>query len=100
MLLATFGLYSSLGAPLAIAIALMLLAALTLLPQFDSLAGPFDVNGVTLTPSQLKALHATLGGPAALPALPGGVPAATWTAYRAESQFISADGRTVRFNAA
>ncbi len=37
----------------------------------------------------------------ALSALPrGGVPAATWTAYRAESQFISADGRTVRFNAA
>src|SRR6516225_5566746 len=74
---------------------------LAALPQFDSLTGPFDVNGVTLTPGQLTALHATLGGPAALSALPRrGVPAATWTAYRAESQFISADGRTVRFNAA
>ena len=53
------------------------------------------------TPGQLAALHATLGSPGALPALPrSGVPAAAWTAYRAESQFISADGRTVRFNAA
>jgi len=74
---------------------------LAALPQFDSLTGPFDVNGVTLTPGQLTALHATLGGPAALSALPRrGVPAVAWTAYRAESQFISADGRTVRFNAA
>ena len=33
------------------------------------------------------------------PALaPSGLPAATWAAYRAESQFISADGRTVQFN--
>jgi RND superfamily putative drug exporter len=71
------------------------------LPQFASLTGPFDVNGVTLTPAQLTALHATLVGPNAVSAPPrGGVPAAAWTAYRAESQFISADGRTVRFNAA
>jgi putative drug exporter of the RND superfamily len=74
---------------------------LAALPQFTSLTGPFDVNGVTLTPGQLKALHATLGSPGALSPLPlEGVPAATWTAYRAERQFISADGRTVRFNAA
>jgi len=74
---------------------------LAALPQFASLTGPFDINGITLTPGRLTALHATLGSPAALPALPrGGVPAAAWTAYRAESQFISADGRTVRFNAA
>jgi RND superfamily putative drug exporter len=69
--------------------------------QFTSLTGPLDVNGVLLAPQQLTALHAALGDPRALPALPaGGVPAATWTAYRAESQFISADGRTVLFNAA
>ena len=74
---------------------------LAALPQFASLTGPFDVNGVTLTPGQLTALHATVVGPGALSVLPrGGVPAAAWTAYRAESQFISADGRTVRFNAA
>jgi hypothetical protein len=60
---------------------------LAALPQFASLTGPFDVNGVTLTPGQLTALHATLGGPGALSALPrAGVPAAAWTAYRAEGQ--------------
>jgi RND superfamily putative drug exporter len=71
-------------------------------PQFTSLTGPLDVNGVTLTPAQLIALHATLGDPGALPAepLPGSaVRAVGWAVYRAESQFISADGRTVLFDA-
>ena len=74
---------------------------LAAVPQFGSLTGPLDVNGVTLTPGQLTALHAALGDPRALPALPppgSGVPAAMWTAYRAESQFISPDGRTVLFD--
>ena len=39
LVLATFGLYSSLGVPLAIAIALMLLAALTLLPALLAIFG-------------------------------------------------------------
>jgi RND superfamily putative drug exporter len=39
MLLATFGLYSSIGAPLAIALALMLLADLTLLPALLAIVG-------------------------------------------------------------
>jgi len=39
LLLASFGLYSSLGAPLAIAIALMLLAGLTLLPALLAIFG-------------------------------------------------------------
>jgi putative drug exporter of the RND superfamily len=39
LLLATFGLYASLGAPLAIAIALMLLAGLTLLPALLAIFG-------------------------------------------------------------
>ena len=71
-------------------------------PQFTSLTGPLDVNGVTLTPAQLMALHATLGDPGALPAEPppgSAVRAARWAVYRAESQFISADGRTVLFDA-
>jgi putative drug exporter of the RND superfamily len=84
--------------PAPVAVAEQRLAAL---PQFASLTGPFDVNGVTLSPAQLTALHATSGRPAALSARPPeGVPAAVWTAYRAEGQFISADGRTVRFNVA
>jgi putative drug exporter of the RND superfamily len=75
---------------------------LAAVPQFSSLIGPLDVNGVTLTPDQLRALHARIGDPGALPALPppgSGLSAATWTAYRAESQFISPDGRTVMFDA-
>jgi RND superfamily putative drug exporter len=71
---------------------------LAALPQFNDLAGPFG----RLTPGQLTTLHATLGGPAALPAVPppgSHVPPATWAAYRAESQFVSPDGRTVVFDA-
>jgi RND superfamily putative drug exporter len=59
---------------------------------FRSLIGPLDVNGVTLTPVQLAALHARLGDPGALPAQPppgSAIRAAVWAAYRAESQFIS-----------
>jgi RND superfamily putative drug exporter len=71
---------------------------LAALPQFNGLAGPFD----TLTPGQLTTLHATLGSPAAIPAVPppgNNVPPATWAAYGAERQFISPDGRTVLFDA-
>ncbi len=75
---------------------------LAAVPQLNSLTGPLDVNGITLTAGQLMALHAALGDPRMLPALPppgSGLPAAMWTAYRAESQFISPDGRTVQFDA-
>ena len=71
---------------------------LAALPQFNGLAGPFDA----LTPGQLTTLHASLGGPAAIPAVPppgNRIPAATWAAYGAETQFISPDGRTVMFDA-
>jgi RND superfamily putative drug exporter len=71
---------------------------LAALPQFNGLAGPFDV----LTPGQLTTLHAALGSPAAMPAVPPpgtSIPPATWAAYSAESQFISPDGRTVLFDA-
>jgi RND superfamily putative drug exporter len=71
---------------------------LAALPQFSGLAGPFDA----LTPGQLTTLHAALGGPAALPAVPPRgtrIPPATWAAYGAETQFISPDGRTVLFDA-
>jgi RND superfamily putative drug exporter len=75
---------------------------LAAVPEFDSLTGPLDVNGVTLTAGRLTALHARLGDPRALPALPppgSGLRPPTWTAYRAESQFVSPDGRTVMFDA-
>jgi putative drug exporter of the RND superfamily len=75
---------------------------LAAVPQLSSLTGPLDVNGATLTPAQLTKLHATLGDPAALAAQPPPGTAAgaeQWALYRAESQFISPDGRTVLFNA-
>jgi len=75
---------------------------LAAIPEFNDLTGPLDVNGVTLTPARLEALHATFGDPRELPALPppgSGLPAAIWTLYRAESQLIGADGRTVLFDA-
>jgi putative drug exporter of the RND superfamily len=75
---------------------------LAAIPQFSSLAGPLNINGVTLTPAQLADLHAKLGDPGALPAQPppgSAVRTATWAAYRAESQFISPDGKTVLFDA-
>lgn len=85
--------------PAPVARAERLLAAV---PQFASLAGPLDVNGVTLTPALLTTLHARFGDPGALPALPPAgspVTAATWAAYRAEGQFISPDGQTILFDA-
>jgi len=71
-------------------------------PQFSSLIGPLDVNGVTVPPAQLAALHAKLGDPRILTVSPPPVSAvrpAMWALYRAESQFISPDGRTVLFDA-
>jgi putative drug exporter of the RND superfamily len=81
--------------PAPVALAQRRLAALA---QFNGLAGPFG----TLTPGQLTRLHAALGGPAGIPAVPppaSRIPPATWAAYGAESQFISPDGRTVLFDA-
>jgi RND superfamily putative drug exporter len=71
-------------------------------PQFTSLAGPLNVNGVTVTPQLLAALHASYGAPGAVLPVPpagSGIGPATWAAYRSESQFIGADGRTVLFSA-
>ena len=78
-------------------------ARLGTVPLFAQVAGPLEVNGVALAPAQLAALHARLGDPRALPAVPPAsspVPARAWAAYRAESQFISPDGRTILFDAA
>jgi putative drug exporter of the RND superfamily len=75
---------------------------LAAIPQFSTLSGPLDVNGITLTPDRLAALHTAFGDPATLPAQPppdSAVGTAMWAAYRAESQFISRDGRTVLFDA-
>ena len=67
---------------------------------FASVTGPFDPNGTKLTPSQLSSLYSELGPPGKLPAAePAGtpVPADQYELYRAEAQFISADGKTVQY---
>jgi putative drug exporter of the RND superfamily len=70
--------------------------------QFTALSGPLDPDGQALTVAQYAHLHAQLGSAAALPpAEPAsaGVPAAVYDAYRATGQFVSADGRTIQFEA-
>lgn len=51
---------------------------------FKAVSGPFDANGLKLTPQQLQALHASGADSQALQAI---------------SQFISPDGKTVQFYA-
>jgi len=70
---------------------------------FSALTGPLDANGIALGAGSYARLHAELGNPRALPlAEPAGVrvPPAAYNAYRATGQYVSADGRTVRFAAA
>ena len=65
-----------------------------------SVTGPLDPNGTALSVEQLVSLHAQLGPAAALPVTPPAgisVPTSAYQAYRATTQFISSDGRTVQF---
>jgi RND superfamily putative drug exporter len=67
-----------------------------------SVSGPLNPNGTSLTTEQLVSLRAQLGPASALPPRPPAATAVTpdlYQAYRATSQFISADGRTVQFGA-
>jgi len=67
-----------------------------------SVTGPLDPNGTSLSADQLVGLHSQLGPAAALPPRPppaSSVTPALYEAYRATAQFVSADGRTVKFDA-
>lgn len=69
-------------------------------PEFASVSGPFNPNGTAVSTQQLASLYAQLGPPGKLPATePAGtpVPASQYQSYRATSQFISPDGKTVQF---
>jgi RND superfamily putative drug exporter len=69
---------------------------------FQSVTGPLGSGPGSFTAAQLARLHETLGPAAALPtAPPAGSPVdpAFYAAYRATAQFISPDGRTVRYYA-
>ena len=79
-------------------------AALGAAGPFSAVTGALDASGQALSPVALAAAHATLAplGPAA--SLPRRVPAGVavtpdlYNAYRAATQFISPDGRTVLFD--
>jgi putative drug exporter of the RND superfamily len=67
---------------------------------FTELAGPLQPNGTAIASAELARLYAKLGPPQRLPVSePAGtaVPPALYNAYRASSEFVSADGRTVQF---
>ena len=68
---------------------------------FTGVTGPLNPAGVTLTPAQFQSLHAALGDPRALPAVPPAgqtsVPLAAYEAYRATAQYVSPDGETIQF---
>jgi RND superfamily putative drug exporter len=76
-------------------------AGLSALPEFKSVVGPLNPNGIPLTADQLTQLHSTLGDPRRLPPVPAtsAVPAELYNAYRAEGQLISPDGLTVEYSA-
>ena len=71
--------------------------------QFTQLVGPLDPAGVPLAPASLSRLHEALGAPQRLPANPPpGLPASLaryYGAYRTTATLVSANGRTVQFEA-
>ncbi len=71
--------------------------------QFSGLAGPLNPNGTALSPAQLTQLFTRLGPPQKLPLRKPAnlrIPTAEFNAYRADALFLSADGRTMQFEAA
>ncbi len=79
-------------------------------PVFTAVTGPLNpVGGTGFTPAEYTQLHALLGSgtlPSTPPPLPAaaaqaGITATQWTQayqlYRATSQFVSADGKTIQF---
>jgi putative drug exporter of the RND superfamily len=73
---------------------------------FTGITGPLNpVGAVNLTPAQFAGLHAELAslGPASkLPTTPPAhlpVPDQAYLVYRATAQYVSADGRTIQFEA-
>ncbi|HUD35528.1 MAG TPA: MMPL family transporter [Streptosporangiaceae bacterium] len=68
---------------------------------FTQVTGPLNPLGVTLTPTQFAELHAALGSAKALPPTPptgGKIPPQAYELYRATSNYVSPDGRTVLYS--
>ncbi len=71
---------------------------------FNQVTGPLNpVGGITLTPAQYAGLCGALGPAQLLPATPpakiagGRIPVQAFELYRATSNFVGTDGRTVQF---
>ncbi len=70
---------------------------------FKKVDGPLDPNGSQLSTAEFVHLHQLLGAPKSLPALPPngvGISITQYEEYRAEAQYVSADGHVVQFAAA
>jgi RND superfamily putative drug exporter len=68
---------------------------------FTKVTGPLNPVGPLLTGQQYTELHAALGPASALPAVApphSGVPAIGYQIYRATSNYVAPDGRTVQFS--
>jgi RND superfamily putative drug exporter len=71
-------------------------------PVFTQITGPLNPAGATLPPAVYTALHKQLGPAKALPATPPPgtkVSPVLYQLYRATSNYVSPDGRTVQFSA-
>ena len=72
-------------------------------PLFTKIDGPLDPNGSQLSTSEFTHLHDLLGAPKSLAALPPkglNLSIAEYETYRAEAQYVSADGKVAQFAAA
>jgi putative drug exporter of the RND superfamily len=70
--------------------------------RFNQLAGPLSPTGASLTTQQLTALYAKLGPPERLPVRQPPstrVAPALYNVYRADSLYVSRDGKVIQFEA-
>ena len=68
---------------------------------FTQVTGPLNPAGAPLSADQYAQLHATLGPAKLLPPVPPPgttVPPAVYQAYRATSNYVSPDGKTVQYS--
>lgn len=70
-------------------------------PQFTHVTGPLNPAGAPLSAADYTRLHAALGSASALSAIPpatSAVPPAQYLLYRGTANYVSPDGRAVRFS--
>jgi putative drug exporter of the RND superfamily len=68
---------------------------------FTQVTGPLNPVGVTITPTQYAELHGALGSAKALPPVPptgSKIPPEGYQLYRATSNYVSPDGKTILFS--